>query len=136
MNYLQTNTAYQTLLLSLKEGSLLYTATYDNYLVAIQNEITLETFYVIPIKISENDRVTMLQISTNADDPTNGSVLITNPGRYNFIIYGQNYNSNLDPNNKDYVVGELKRGFIQFDKIVNYYNQPSIVIPSDIEYNG
>lgn len=135
MNYLQTNTASQTLLLSLKEGSLLFATTYSNYLVVIQNEITLENFYVIPSTISENDRITTLAISTNDDDPTNGSILVVNGGRYNFVVYGQNSDTNLDPTSGD-VVGEIKRGFIQFETVVNYYNQPNIVIPSDIEYNG
>ena len=135
MNYLQTNTAFQTLLLNLKSGSLLFATTYTNYLVVIQNEITLENFYVIPSTISENDRITTLAISTNDDDPTNGSILVVNGGRYNFVVYGQNSDTNLDPTNAD-VVGEIKRGFIQFETVVNYYNQPNIVIPSDIEYNG
>lgn len=135
MNYLQTNTASQTLLLSLKEGVLLFDTTYTDYLLVIQNEITLETYYVIPTQISENDRVTTLAISTNDDDPTNGSIYVTNGGRYNFIIYGQNSDTNLDPQNA-VVVGEIKRGFIQFETVVNYYNQPNIIIPSDIEYNG
>ncbi len=135
MNYLQTNTASQTLLLSLKEGVLLFDTTYTNYLLVIQNEITLETFYVIPAQISENDRVTTLSISTNDDDPTNGSILVVNGGRYNFIIYGQNSDINLDPQNA-HVVGEIKRGFIQMETLVNYYDQPNIIIPSDIEYNG
>jgi hypothetical protein len=135
MNYLQTNTASQTLLLNLKSGSLLFATTYSNYLVVIQNEITLENFYVIPSTISENDRITTLAISTNSDDPTNGSILVLNGGRYNFVVYGQNSDTNLDPTNAD-VVGEIKRGFIQFETLVNYYDQPNIVIPSDIEYNG
>ena len=135
MNYLQTNTASQTLLLSLKEGVLLFDTTYTNYLLVIQNEITLETYYVIPTQISENDRVTTLAISTNDDDPTNGSILVVNGGRYNFIIYGQNSTTNLDPTDS-VVVGEIKRGFIQMETLVNYYDQPNIIIPSDIEYNG
>lgn len=114
---------------------MLFDTTYTNYLLVIQNEITLETFYVIPAQISENDRVTTLAISTNDDDPTNGSILVTNGGRYNFIIYGQNSTTNLDPQNAD-VVGEIKRGFIQMETLVNYYDQPNIIIPSDIEYNG
>lgn len=103
--------------------------------MVIQNEITLENFYVIPSTISENDRITTLAISTNNDDPTNGSILVVNGGRYNFVVYGQNSDTNLDPTSAD-VVGEIKRGFIQFETLVNYYDQPNIVIPSDIEYNG
>ena len=135
MNYLQTNTAFQTLLLNLKSGSLLFATTYTNYLVVIQNETTLENFYVIPITISENDRITTLAIGTSFDNPTNGTVLIVDGGRYNFIVYGQNSDENLDPTSAD-VVGEVNRGFIQFETVVNYYNQPNIVIPNDIQYNG
>jgi hypothetical protein len=135
MNYLQTNTANQTLLFSLKEGSLLFDTTYTDYLLMIQNEVTLQTFYVIPSQISENDRVTTLAISTNDDDPTNGSILVVDGTRYNFIIYGQNSDTNLDPTNA-VVVGEIKRGFIQMETLVNYFDQPNIIIPSDIQYNG
>jgi hypothetical protein len=135
MNYLQTNTANQTLLFSLKEGSLLFDTTYTDYLLVIQNEVTLQTYYVIPIQISENDRVTTLAISTNDDDPTNGSILVVDGTRYNFIIYGQNSDTNLDPTDA-VVVGEIKRGFIQFETLVNYFDQPNIIIPSDIQYNG
>ena len=135
MNYLQTNTASQTLLLNLKSGSLLFATTYTDYLVVIQNETTLENFYVIPSTISENDRITSLAISTNNDDPVNGSILVVDGGRYNFVVYGQNSDTNLDPTDGD-VVGEVNRGFIQFETVVNYYNQPNIVIPNDIQYNG
>jgi hypothetical protein len=135
MNYLQTNTANQTLLFSLKEGSLLFDTTYTDYLLVIQNEVTLQTYYVIPIQISENDRVTTLSISTNDDDPTNGSILVVDGTRYNFIIYGQNSDTNLNPQS-GVVVGEIKRGFIQMETLVNYFDQPNIIIPSDIQYNG
>lgn len=114
---------------------MLFDTTYTNYLVVIQNEITLESYYVIPIQVSENDRITTLAISTSSDNPTNGCVHITVGGRYNFIVYGQNSDTNLDPQNAD-VVGEIKRGFIQMETLVNYYDQPNIIIPSDIEYNG
>ena len=134
MNYLQTNTASQTLLLSLEEGVLLLT-TFTDYLLVIQNEITLEIFAVIPTLISSNERITTLSISTNTDDAVNGSILIVEGGRYNYIIYGQNSNSNLDPSDAD-VVGELKRGFIQFTTLTQYFDQPSLTIPNDIEYNG
>jgi hypothetical protein len=134
MNYLQTNTASQTLLLSLEEGVLLL-PSFTDYLLIIQNEITLEIFAVIPTLISTNERITELSISTNVDDAVNGSILIVEGGRYNYVIYGQNSNSNLDPADAD-VVGELKRGFIQFTTLTQYFDQPSLTIPNDIEYNG
>jgi hypothetical protein len=134
MNYLQTNTASQTLLLSLEEGVLLL-PPFTDYLLVIQNEITLEIFAVIPTLISTNERISTLSISTNADDALNGSILITEGGRYNYVIYGQNSNSNLDPTDAD-VVGEIKRGYIEFTTLTQYFDQPSLTIPNDIEYNG
>jgi hypothetical protein len=134
MNYLQTNTASQTLLLSLEEGVLLL-PTFTDYLLILQNEITLKLFAVIPSVIDTNERITTLSISTDADDAVNGSILITDGGRYNYIIYGQNSNSNLDPTDAD-VVGEIKRGYIEFTTLTQYFDQPTLTIPNDIEYNG
>lgn len=134
MNYLQTNTASQTLLLSLEEGVLLLT-TFTDYLLILQNEITLEIFAVIPSLISTNERITTLSISTNVDDAINGSILITDGGRYNYVIYGQNSSTNLDPADAD-VVGEIKRGYIEFTTLTQYFDQPTLTIPNDIEYNG
>ena len=134
MNYLQTNTASQTLLLSLEDGVLLL-PTFTDYLLILQNEITLKLFAVIPSVIDTNERITTLSISTDADDAVNGSILITDGGRYNYIIYGQNSNSNLDPTDAD-VVGEIKRGYIEFTTLTQYFDQPTLTIPNDIEYNG
>ncbi len=134
MNYLQTNTASQTLLLSLEEGVLLL-PSFTNYLLILQNEITLKLFAVIPSVIDTNERITTLSISTDVDDAVNGSILITDGGRYNYIIYGQNSNSNLDPTDAD-VVGEIKRGYIEFTTLTQYFDQPTLTIPNDIEYNG
>ncbi len=134
MNYLQTNTASQTLLLSLEEGVLLL-PTFTDYLLILQNEITLKLFAVIPSVIDTNERITTLSISTDADDEVNGSVLITDGGRYNYIIYGQNSSTNLDPTDAD-VVGEIKRGYIEFTTLTQYFDQPTLTIPNDIEYNG
>ena len=134
MNYLQTNTASQTLLLSLEEGVLLL-PSFTDYLLVIQNEITLEIFAVIPTLISTNERITELSISTNTDDAVNGSILIVEGGRYNYVIYGQNSGGNLDPTDAD-VVGEIKRGYIEFNTLTQYFDQPNLTIPNDIEYNG
>jgi hypothetical protein len=134
VNYLQTNTASQTLLLSLEEGVLLL-PPFTDYLLILQNEITLQLFAVIPILVDSNERITTLSVSTDTDDAENGSILITQSGRYNYIIYGQNSSTNLDPEDAD-VVGELKRGFIEFTALTEYFDQPNLTIPNDIEYNG
>ena len=64
-----------------------------------------------------------------------GGVIITEGGRYNYVIYGQNSVGNLDPTDSD-VVGEIKRGYIEFTTLTQYFDQPSLTIPNDIEYNG
>jgi hypothetical protein len=134
VNYLQTNTASQTLLLSLEEGVLLL-PSFTDYLLILQNEITLKKYAVIPSVIDTNERITTLSISTDVDDAVNGSILITDGGRYNYIIYGQNSSTNLDPTDAD-VVGEIKRGYIEFTTLTQYFDQPTLTIPNDIEYNG
>jgi len=134
VNYLQTNTASQTLLLSLEEGVLLL-PSFTDYLLILQNEITLKLFAVIPSVIDTNERITTLSISTDVDDAVNGSILVTDGGRYNYIIYGQNSSTNLDPTDAD-VVGEIKRGYIEFTTLTQYFDQPTLTIPNDIEYNG
>jgi len=134
VNYLQTNTASQTLLLSLEEGVLLL-PSFTDYLLILQNEITLKLFAVIPSVIDTNERITTLSISTDVDDAVNGSILVTDGGRYNYIIYGQNSSTNLDPADAD-VVGEIKRGYIEFTTLTQYFDQPTLTIPNDIEYNG
>ena len=108
---------------------------FTDYLLILQNEITLQLFAVIPVVIDSNERITTLSVSTDTDDSENGSILITQSGRYNYIIYGQNSNSNLDPEDA-VVVGELKRGFIEFTALTEYFDQPNLTIPNDIEYNG
>ena len=110
-------------------------SSFTDYLLILQNEITLKQYAVIPSVMSSSERITMLSISTDADNPTEGSVLITDGGRYNFIIYGQNSGGNLDPTSVD-VVGEIKRGYIEFTTLTTYFDQPTLTIPNDIEYNG
>jgi hypothetical protein len=34
------------------------------------------------------------------------------------------------------VVGEIKRGYIEFTTLTVYFDQPTLTIPNDIEYNG
>ena len=90
---------------------------------------------MIPTIINENNRITTLGISTNFDDPINASILINHGGRWNYIVYGQNSDTNLDPNDV-VVVGEIDKGFIEFSSLIDYYTQPTLTIPSDIEYNA
>ena len=62
---------------------------------------------------TDNARYTAFDIDTNDDDAENGNILIpvTVNGYFDYIIYGQNSATNLDPLDAT-VVGELERGYV------------------------
>ncbi|CAB5224002.1 hypothetical protein UFOVP386_17 [uncultured Caudovirales phage] len=134
MIYLQANTPGQSLFLTLKEGALIF-GECSNYLMKILNQSTLQELYVIPQIISENERISHLGINTNFNDPLNSSLEILNTGRYHYTIYGQNNSYNLDPNDSS-ILGIYEVGYLYILKPESFYTDPSLIIPSDIEYNG
>jgi len=134
MIYLQANTQGQSLFLTLKEGALIF-GECSNYLMKILNQSTLQELYVIPLIISESERISELVISTNINDPINASIEVLTSGRWHYTIYGQNSSSNLDPNDIS-VLGIYEMGYLQIIKPESFYSDPSLSIPSDIEYNG
>jgi hypothetical protein len=136
MIYLLKNTAAQLLYLSLKEGELLLANPYTHYLLELTNEQTLEKLYAIPLQIAQNDRYTTIQIGTNANTPTAASLLINYPARFNYIVYGQNSSTNLDPTNA-VVEGVIQRGYLIVEDITTpRFTEPNLTIDSDIAYNG
>lgn len=120
--------------MTLSEGRLLY-GDCTNYLIELRNELTTKISYVIPTILNENERVTRLLISTDADDPVNGYVLLTASARYSYKVFGQNSSTNLDPYDVS-VLGLYEQGYIDVPFTQNSYEQQTFIIPSDIEYNG
>jgi hypothetical protein len=136
MIYLLKNTAAQLLYLTLKEGELLLSNSYTDYLLELTNEQTLEKLYAIPTQIAQNDRYTTIQIGTNANNPTAASLLINYPARFSYIVYGQNSSTNLDPTNA-VVEGVIERGYLIVEDITTpRFTEPNLTIDSDIAYNG
>ena len=136
MVYLLKNTAAQLLFLQLQEGELLLSNTYTNYLLELTNEQTLEKLYCIPTVITTNERYTSVEVGTNANNPTAGSLLINYPARFSFKIYGQNSSTNLDPTNI-VVVGLIEKGYLMVQDITTpYFTDPNLTIPADVAYNG
>jgi len=136
MIYLLKNTAAQLLYLTLKEGELLLANSYNNYLLELTNEQTLEKLYAIPNQIAQNDRYTTIQIGTNDNEPTDASLLINYPARFSYIVYGQNSTTNLDPNNAA-VVGVIEKGYLIVEDITTpRFTEPNLTIDNDIAYNG
>lgn len=133
MQYVQTNTAQQQLLLTLKEGALLLGESYTNYLVKLTHDATSKVYRCIPIVASEDARITQLVIDTNVDDAENGGILLTNVGRYSYEIYAQNSDTNLD---ESLSIGMVEKGWIEASSSQIYYSSPTINIPEDKIYNG
>jgi hypothetical protein len=129
MEYLVTNTANQTLRLTLDEARQYYAETFTHYLLIITHEENSEggnALAQVATIILENQRITTLQVTT---------VGLTLPGRYRYEVYGQNSSSNLIPTNAS-VVGLCEKGLIQLTNNTEYYDVPTINIPNVVIYNG
>lgn len=130
MIYLLTDTAPQDLFLTLREGRILLPDTFTHYLLILTREAHLndvpETLAQVATIEYENDRITKLNVST---------IGLTVPGRYRYEVYGQNSNSNLDPNNVA-VVGLVERGWGVLSADRNYFTQPDITADTTIVYDG
>ena len=90
MVYLNTNTAAQTLRLSLDEARQYYSTAFTDYLLLIyheENSNVGNSIAQVPPIVVENQRYTELTVTT---------IGLTLPGRYRYDVYGQNSNSNTD----------------------------------------
>jgi len=129
MVYLNTNTAGQTLRLSLDEARQYYSTAFTDYLLLIyheENSNVGNSIAQVPPIVVENQRYTELTVTTLG---------LTLPGRYRYDVYGQNSNSNTDPNDAS-VVGICERGYLYLNDSGVYFDVPTITIQDDIIYNG
>jgi len=129
MVYLNTNTAAQTLRLSLDEARQYYSTAFTDYLLLIyheENSNVGNSIAQVPPIVVENQRYTELTVTT---------IGLTLPGRYRYDVYGQNSNSNTDPNDAS-VVGICERGYLYLNDSGVYFDVPTITIQDDIIYNG
>lgn len=129
MVYLNTNTASQTLRLTLDEARQYYATAFTDYLLLIyheENSNVGNSIAQVPTITNENQRYTTLEVTT---------VGLTLPGRYRYDVYGQNSSTNTDPNDAS-VVGICERGYLYLNDSGVYFDVPSITIQDDIIYNG
>jgi len=125
MIYLNTNEADQTVLMTLKEMRQTLTSEFTHYLFVLtfddngEGEATLAQVAEVNY---ENDRITSLTVTTEN---------ITTAGRYRYEVYGQNSSSNIDPTNAS-VVGLVERGYCLMTGTQEFYEEPTIVIPADV----
>jgi len=128
MIYLASDTAAQTVRLSLNEGRDYFDTAYTNYLMVITMETSSQPYYLIPVIAAENDRYTTLTVGTNVDNAVNGAIEILETGRFHYDIYGQNSSSNLDPDNA-VVVGLVERGWGDMSGTVEYVDITTTTVP-------
>lgn len=124
MIYLNPNEANQSIYLSLYEGR--YTlADFTHYMIGIIHEENSEnghSLYQVPTIVSDGSRISELTITT---------VGLELSGRYRYVVYGQNSNSNIDPTDAS-VVGIVEIGYIVIGSDSNYYSIVQTSSPNDI----
>ena len=128
MERLLTNTAAQTLRLTLNEGRQYFATAFTNYLLVIYREEKSDTGLMlaqVPTVVSDTQRITILTVTTAG---------LWTVGTYRYFVYGQNSAINLDPEDVS-VVGQVEEGQFELYDATVYFDQPTIVIPND-EVNG
>jgi len=129
MVYLNTNTANQTLRLTLDEARQYFSTAFTHYLLILtheENSTAGNELAQVAVIVNESQRITTLTVTT---------VGLTLPGTYRYEVYGQNSAVNTDPNDAS-VVGLCERGLAQLTDGAIYYDIPNITISDDIIYNG
>jgi hypothetical protein len=109
-----------------------FLASFTHYLVELLNNASRETFYFIADVTVDNDRYSKFILPTDTDDPTAGSILLTQSGLYTYKIWGQNSASNLDPTDAS-VVGICEVGSCKVSD-EPAWTIPSVTIPDNVIY--
>lgn len=127
MIYLISNTANQTIYLSLDEARQYFATAYTHYLIVItreENSTSGEELAQVAVIANENARITQLTITT---------VTLTLAGRYRYVVYGQNSANNTNPANAA-VVGLVERGYMVLTDSEIFYDVPAVTINNDVIY--
>jgi hypothetical protein len=121
---LATNTANQTAYFTLDEARQYFSETFTHYLVIItraENQPGGQQVAQVPTILEDNARYTSLRITT---------VGLYSAGQYTYEVYGQNSNSNTDPENAS-VVGLLERGMMTLTDDSTIFTALTGDIPDD-----
>lgn len=101
---LLTKATSTNFVLSLAEKKTLASPT---YLIIFRSDSTGVEYAVIPTVVDTFGNRTEFQITEGSSDPTNGSIILGNPGMYTYIAYEQSSTTNLDG---DDATGIVERG--------------------------
>ena len=109
-----------------------FLAAFTDYLFVLTNQATEEQFACVFNFQYDNERYTQADLPTGNDDPVNGELLITESGLYTYTIYGQNSDSNLDPDDAA-VVGVCEVGSCKVSDEAAW-TIPTVTIPDNVIY--
>ena len=107
--------------------------TFTNYLIEFKSQQSQATFRIIANVNTENVRYTKIDIGTDTDDAINGSIQIVNTGFFGYTVYGQNSETNLDPEDAA-VVGTAEIGLAQVLTQEAFYNLQGGTVPANVIY--
>lgn len=110
-----------------------FLASFTDYLVVLRNDASEETYAFIANVTYDNERYSQFRVSTNSDAPTSGNILLTESGLYTYTIYGQNSDTNLDPEDAS-VVGVCEVGACRVKATGTYFNFDNPTVPDNVIY--
>jgi len=110
-----------------------FLASFTDYLVVLRNDASEETYAFIANVTYDNERYSQFRVSTSSDAPTAGNILLTESGLYTYTIYGQNSDTNLDPEDAS-VVGVCEVGACRVRATDTYFNFDSPTVPDNVIY--
>ena len=126
------NTAGQTMYCTPFEARK-FLASFTDYLVILRNDASEETFPFIANVIYDNERYSQFRVSTATSNPTSSSILLTESGLYTYTIYGQNSDTNLDPENAS-IVGVCEVGACRIKATDTYFDFDNPTVPDNVIY--
>lgn len=127
---LQPNTANQDFVVTLQEAKAWLDDVVE-YLMLIRMQDSEVEQVVIPVVQIDNGRYTKLRISTDADDPASGSILLTQTGRYEYFVYGSTVAGNLSTTTNVAGIMEIGMAEVVSSSQVAF---PTMTIPDRIVY--
>jgi len=107
--------------------------SFTHYLVVLRNDASEETYAFIANVEYDNERYSQFRISTATNDPTAGSILLTESGLYTYTIYGQNSTTNRDPEDAS-VVGVCEVGACRVRPTDTYFDFDNPTVPDNVIY--
>lgn len=130
MIHLQKNTADNVVYLTLYEKRKDF-ATFTNYLFKMVHQTSYKEYFFVATVNTDVERYTKITVSTNVDDTNN--ILLEENGYMYYYVYGQNSETNLDPDNA-VVIAEIERGIVSVPSDDTYFTPNSAPIDDTVYY--